>query len=90
MLICNHFPRGDYCKLVELTLLFLCFTSPFGIKFRAPGAMHHARKPRDRQRNLRIFSSRVDVHLIQALLAAITPNGYLSWLKNLTEYMSIN
>jgi hypothetical protein len=36
-------PREDYRELLELTLIFLGETPPRGIRFRVPGAFHHAR-----------------------------------------------
>lgn len=36
-------PRDDYRELLELALIFLGETPPRGVKFRAPGAFHHAR-----------------------------------------------
>ena len=35
--------RDDYRELVELVIIFLGGAPPSGIRFRAPGAMHHAR-----------------------------------------------
>lgn len=35
--------REDYRELLELTLIFLGKVPPRGIKFRCPGAIHHAR-----------------------------------------------
>ena len=35
--------RDDYRELVELVIIFLGGAPPGGIRFRAPGAMHHAR-----------------------------------------------
>ena len=36
-------PRGDYRELLLLTIIFLGGKPPCGIKFAAPGALHHAR-----------------------------------------------
>lgn len=36
-------PREDYRELLELTMIFLGQTPPRGIRFRVPGAFHHAR-----------------------------------------------
>ena len=36
-------PREDYMELLELTLIFLGEVPPRGVRFRAPGAFHHAR-----------------------------------------------
>lgn len=36
-------PRGDYREFLALAYIFLGETPPLGIKFKAPGAMHHAR-----------------------------------------------
>jgi len=35
--------RDDYCELLELSVVFLGGTPPRGIRFRYPGAIHHAR-----------------------------------------------
>ena len=35
--------RDDYRELLELVLIFIGRVPPRGVKFRAPGAMHHAR-----------------------------------------------
>jgi hypothetical protein len=39
----NQLPREDYKELLELTLIFFGKNPPHGVKFRAPGAFHHAR-----------------------------------------------
>jgi hypothetical protein len=39
----GHLSREDYRELLELTLIFLGETPPRGIRFRVPGAFHHAR-----------------------------------------------
>ena len=39
----RHLPREDYRKLLELTLILLGETPPRGVRFRIPGAFHHAR-----------------------------------------------
>lgn len=36
-------PRGDYLEFLELACIFLGETPPRGIKFKKPGANHHAR-----------------------------------------------
>ncbi|KYM98193.1 hypothetical protein ALC62_11109 [Cyphomyrmex costatus] len=36
-------PRDDYKELLELTIIFLGKLPPNGIKFKIPGAVHHAR-----------------------------------------------
>jgi hypothetical protein len=36
-------PRDDYQELLELTMIFLGFTTPRGVRFTAPGAFHQAR-----------------------------------------------
>ena len=36
-------PRDDYREMLELTLIFLGEVPPTGIRFRKPGAYHHAR-----------------------------------------------
>lgn len=36
-------PRDDYRELLELAMIFLGSSPPRGIRFAAPGAMHHAR-----------------------------------------------
>jgi len=36
-------PRDDYRKFVELAVIFLGVTPVRGVRFQAPGAMHHAR-----------------------------------------------
>ncbi|KAK0041420.1 hypothetical protein Bpfe_029139 [Biomphalaria pfeifferi] len=36
-------PRDDYEELLELTIIFLGGSPPKGIRFKAPGALHHAR-----------------------------------------------
>lgn len=38
-----HHPRADYRELLELACIFLGGTPPRGIKFKKPGATHHAR-----------------------------------------------
>lgn len=39
----NIQPRDDYLELLELSILFLGDAPPGGVKFRAPGPVHHAR-----------------------------------------------
>jgi len=39
----GHLPREDYRELLELVLIFLGETPPRGVRFRVPGAFHHAR-----------------------------------------------
>ena len=39
----KHQPRDDYRELLELTIIFLGAIPPHGLRFRAPGPMHHAR-----------------------------------------------
>ena len=36
-------PRDDYLELRELAMIFLGNVPPRGVKFRAPGPVHHAR-----------------------------------------------
>jgi hypothetical protein len=36
-------PRDDYLELLELAMIFLGNVPPRGVKFRAPGPVHHAR-----------------------------------------------
>ena len=36
-------PRNDYKEFLELTVIYLGGTPPRGIRFKAPGAIHHAR-----------------------------------------------
>ena len=36
-------PRDDYREFLELSIIYLCRAPPRGIRFQAPGAMHHAR-----------------------------------------------
>ena len=39
----DKLPREDYRELLEVALIFLGEIPPRGVKFRAPGAFHHAR-----------------------------------------------
>lgn len=36
-------PRDDYLELLELSILFVGYVPPRGVKFRTPGPVHHAR-----------------------------------------------
>ncbi|CAH0552503.1 unnamed protein product [Brassicogethes aeneus] len=36
-------PREDYREILELLIIFLGGTPPRGVRFRSPGALHHAR-----------------------------------------------
>lgn len=43
MLINDSQPRSDYRELLDLTMIYCGETPPRGIKFKVPGAFHHAR-----------------------------------------------
>ena len=40
----NNQPRDGYREILELALVFLGRVPPRGIRFMAPGPMHHARR----------------------------------------------
>ncbi|XP_066601758.1 uncharacterized protein [Prorops nasuta] len=56
--------RGDYNELLELTCIFLGGAPPRGIKFKHPGAMHHARWLSKAIYSLKIFMFKNQIHLI--------------------------
>src|ERR1043165_10289674 len=39
----RYLPREDYKELLTLNLIFLGGIPPLGVRFRVPGAYHHAR-----------------------------------------------
>lgn len=58
----NH-PRDDYRELLELTVIFLGGKLPNNIRFKMPGAIHHARWMAKAIYSLKIYLFREQFHL---------------------------
>jgi hypothetical protein len=59
----NAQPRDDYREFLELSMIFLGGVPPRGIRFIAPGAMHHARWMSKVLYSLKIWMFRSQFHL---------------------------
>lgn len=109
----NGQPRGDYEELLKLTQIFIGESPVTGVKFRHPGAFHHARWMSKAIYSLKIYLFRQQFNLTPqerrglssmclfivliyvkawfvAPYAAQAPNHDLQFLKELTNYQSID
>lgn len=67
----NRASRDDYYELLKLSYIFLGGVPNGGIKFRAPGAMHHARWLSKALYSLKIYMFRKQFHINPSELRAL-------------------
>ncbi|XP_057336479.1 uncharacterized protein LOC130675041 [Microplitis mediator] len=88
----NRHPRDDYREFLELSYIFLGGIPKSGVKFKAPGAMHHARWLSKALYCLKIFMFKKQFFVKTSEMNALPPNAIkapycdLELLKNLIEF----
>ncbi|XP_076279088.1 uncharacterized protein LOC143208527 isoform X1 [Lasioglossum baleicum] len=81
-------PRDDYKELIELMIIFLGGTPPKGVRFRMPGAFHHARWMAKAIYCIKIYIFRNEFHLssekklwIQSICIFLINIYILAWVR---------
>ncbi|GBP85742.1 PiggyBac transposable element-derived protein 4 [Eumeta japonica] len=70
-------PRNDYKELLDLSCIFLGGTPPGGIKFKAPGAAHHARWLAKAIYCLKIYMFNKQFHINQNEVLKLRKRGFI-------------